>query len=265
LVKPLAVASPSTLSFVAVAPCRLADTRAAYGFTGQYGPPSMAATVARNFTITGQCGIPVGASAVSFNFTAAGTLARGYLTVYPQGATPPNVSTLNYTTGETIANAAVVPLGVSGGIAVYAAAGLDLIIDVNGYYAPGAAGGFVTSANNIGGYDLDSFVSPSGTISVETDPILGENLNSMIAPTACTADFRATVDNATLGTLPITFTLRVNSVDTFVSCTLATDSTSCSSGNGAALAAGDKVTLHLMGGNGTYGAANTLWISMRCQ
>ena len=126
----------SPLPFIAVTPCRVADTRG-NGFTGAYGPPALVANANRNFTITGQCGIPSGASAVSFNFGALNVGAAGDLRVFPTGGGLPLVSTMNYN-GNTpnIANAAVVPLGTGGAITVRAdAVSIDLIIDVNGYYA----------------------------------------------------------------------------------------------------------------------------------
>jgi hypothetical protein len=46
------------MPFVAVAPCRVADTRAESGFTGEFGPPALDAQATRTFTIGGQCGIP---------------------------------------------------------------------------------------------------------------------------------------------------------------------------------------------------------------
>jgi hypothetical protein len=131
-----ALALPSDpLPFVAITPCRIADTRG-YGFTGAYGLPFMAGGVPRNFTITGQCGIPAGAQAVSFNFTVTNTAGPGFLLVFPQGGAQPNVSTLNYVASQTIANAAVVPLGSGGLTAIPGVSGFDLLIDVNGYYAP---------------------------------------------------------------------------------------------------------------------------------
>ncbi len=128
------------LPFQAVTPCRVADTRG-NGFTGQYGPPSLAANATRSFTITGVCGIPASAAAVSFNFAALNVGGAGDLRVFPAGGSVPLVSTLNYN-GNTpnIANAAVVPLGTGGAITVQAdAISIDLIIDVNGYYYGGSA------------------------------------------------------------------------------------------------------------------------------
>ena len=99
------------LPFIGVTPCRVADTRG-NGFTGAYGPPSLAANVTRSFTITGQCGIPADARAVSFNFGALNVGGAGDLRVFPAGGSPPLVSTMNYNAGTpNIANAGVVPLG----------------------------------------------------------------------------------------------------------------------------------------------------------
>ena len=123
------------LPFIALTPCRVADTRG-NGFTGAFGPPALLANATRDFTIAGQCGIPASAAAVSFNFAALNVGAAGDLRVFPAGGGVPTVSTLNYN-GNTpnIANAAIVPLGTAGAITVQAdATAIDLIIDVNGYY-----------------------------------------------------------------------------------------------------------------------------------
>jgi N-acetylneuraminic acid mutarotase len=122
------------LPFIAITPCRVADTRG-NGFIGAYGTPALVANATRNFTITGKCGIPASAAAVSFNFAALNVGAAGDLRIFPAGGGVPPVSTLNYNANTpNIANAAVVPLG-TGAITVEAdAVSIDLIIDVNGYY-----------------------------------------------------------------------------------------------------------------------------------
>lgn len=122
------------LPFVGITPCRIADTRGA-GFAGAYGPPPLAAGAPRNFPLAGQCGIPASAEAVSLNVTVTNTLGPGFILIHPQGGAQPVVSTLNYIAGNTLANAAVVPLGAGGGITVVAGvSGADLILDTNGYY-----------------------------------------------------------------------------------------------------------------------------------
>jgi len=122
------------LTLIGINPCRIVDTRDGTKPAG-YGPPSLSQGVSRNFTLTGQCGIAGTAQAVSLNITVTNTLGPGFISIYPQGGVAPVVSTLNYVAGQTVANAAVVPLGTGGGITVIAGvSGTDLIIDTNGYY-----------------------------------------------------------------------------------------------------------------------------------
>ncbi len=129
------------IAFIAIRPCRLADTRG-NGFSGLFGPPSLIATIPRVVPVAGYCGIPSTAQAVSANMTATRTTGPGFLSIWPEGATQPVplVSSLNYNQGQTVANAVIAPLGTNGGITLYALVGIDLVIDVNGYYDTGAAG-----------------------------------------------------------------------------------------------------------------------------
>src|SRR5215831_2485584 len=123
-------------AFVGVSPCRIVDTR---GSAGPYGAPSLSPGVSRNFALaSGPCpGFPGSIAAYSLNITVTNTLGPGFIKIYPQGGSAPVVSTLNYVAGQTVANAAIVPAGTSGGITVVAGvSGTDLIIDINGYYAP---------------------------------------------------------------------------------------------------------------------------------
>ncbi|MDQ6891923.1 MAG: tail fiber domain-containing protein [Acidobacteriota bacterium] len=130
------------LPFIAVAPCRVVDTR---GPAGPYGGPALSAESPRSFVVpAGPCpGIPTTAAAFSLNVTAVAPSGAGFLVVYPQGAAQPLVSTLNYLPGQTLANAAIVAAGPGGGITVMAGTGTHLIIDINGYFA----GAVVTRLN----------------------------------------------------------------------------------------------------------------------
>ena len=123
--------------YFALTPCRVADTRATGGFTGQFGPPQIAAGAQRTFTITGQCGIPLTAKAVAFNFAVWIPTSRGDLRVFPAGLATPTVSTLNWEANIlALANAAYVPLGAAGAITVQVdgPGAIDLFFDVNGYF-----------------------------------------------------------------------------------------------------------------------------------
>ncbi len=160
------------LPFIAIPPCRVADTRG-NGFSGQYGPPSLVANATRSFTITGQCGVAASAAAVSFNFAALNVGAAGDLRVFPAGGSVPLVSTLNYNANTpNIANAAIVPLGTGGAITVQAdATSIDLIIDVNGYYdGNGVITGVSPGTGMMGGGTSGTVtlgIAPGGVTSTE--------------------------------------------------------------------------------------------------
>jgi uncharacterized repeat protein (TIGR01451 family) len=126
------------LTFYPVTPCRVADTR---NPTGTFGAPALAGGVPRTFPVpSSNCGIPASAQAYAFNMTVVPTVPVGYLTTWPAGSSQPIVSTLNAPTGTVTSNAAIVPAGVNGAITVYVTNATDLIIDINGYFAPPGAG-----------------------------------------------------------------------------------------------------------------------------
>lgn len=89
------------------------------------------------------CAIPPTAAAYSLNMTVVPTGFLDYLTTWPTGTARPFASTLNDYTGTVVANAAIVPAGTGGSIDVYATQQTDVIIDVNGYFAPPATGGLL--------------------------------------------------------------------------------------------------------------------------
>ncbi len=130
----------STLEFYPLTPCRVVDTR---GPDGNLGGPYLQGRQERDFPVLdGSCGLPNNAAAYSMNFTVLPKGSRlGYLTVWPVGETQPTVSTLNDPTGTNVANAALVPAGTNGAIATYVTDDTDLLIDVDGYFAPAGSGG----------------------------------------------------------------------------------------------------------------------------
>ncbi len=126
-------------SFFAANPCRVADTRLA---PGAFGGPSMAATQVRNFTVpSSPCGIPDTSRAYSMNVTVVPAGPLYYLTSWPAGQIQPLVSTLNSFQGRIVANAALVPSGTNGAVSVFVTNPTDVILDINGYFAPPSTGG----------------------------------------------------------------------------------------------------------------------------
>ena len=133
-----ATGNNSALAFFPLTPCRVADTRNA---DGPLGGPGLQNGQPRDFPIlqATACNIPSAAEAYSLNLTAVPKNGDplGYLSVWPAGQSQPLVSTLNAPTGTITANAAIVPAGTGGDIDAYAYGNdTDLIIDINGYFAP---------------------------------------------------------------------------------------------------------------------------------
>jgi hypothetical protein len=126
--------SAAALSFYPVTPCRIADTRNA---SGPFGGPEMGAAATRSFPIPASgCNIPATAAAYSLNVTVVPDGALSYLSVWPAGSAQPLVSTLNSFDGSVVANAAIVPAGTGGGISIYVTNQTQVILDINGYFAP---------------------------------------------------------------------------------------------------------------------------------
>jgi hypothetical protein len=197
--------STNALTFVAITPCRLVDTRGvAAGFNGINpfsGPsipgggtitiPVQSSAEATTNTAPAPCGvIPSIAQAYSVNVTVvpAGGGPVNYVSLWPYGSPQPVVSTLNDPQGAIVANAAIVPAGANvfsggirggeflggGGISVFNSgpAVTDVIIDMNGYFAAptdvsgNTAVGFDALNNNTTG--SSNTASGSGALSSNT-------------------------------------------------------------------------------------------------
>jgi hypothetical protein len=133
----------SSLAFYAIVPCRLVDTRPGPP-PGPLAGPSLGAKQTRSFPLqSGNCNIPPNAQAYSLNVTAMPPKggALGDLVIFPTGQKTPASSTLNAPTGTTTANAAIVPAGTGGAVSVVASDATDLLLDINGYFAPPGIGG----------------------------------------------------------------------------------------------------------------------------
>jgi hypothetical protein len=122
------------LSFYPIAPCRVADTRSP---AGPFGGPELDERATRSFAIpAGGCNIPTTAAAYSLNVTVVPDGPLSYLTAWPTGSPQPLVSTLNSFDGAVVANAAIVPAGASGAVSIFVTNPTQVILDINGYFAP---------------------------------------------------------------------------------------------------------------------------------
>ena len=127
--------------YTAATPARLLDTR---NGTGGYPYPTVRAGTPVRLKIAGADGIPAGVTAVALNLTVAAPSVGGYIAAYPDGQQQPTVSNVDFTAGQTVANAAIVPVGADGSIDLAIAGGpARLIADVYGYFTPSGASAFV--------------------------------------------------------------------------------------------------------------------------
>lgn len=122
---------PPPTDFYSVTPCRATDTR-------QNSSPLFPGNVSlRTFAVAGACGIPSSARAVSLNVTAVNSTGSGYIKLFPADHTVPPTSTVSFAAGQVRANNSILGLSEDGRLAaVFDGSGqVDLILDVNGYFA----------------------------------------------------------------------------------------------------------------------------------
>ena len=96
--------------FHSLSPVRVLDTRTGLG--AAKAPVGSGRSI--DVQLTGVGGVPAtGVAAVVFNLTAVSPTTGGFLTVYPTGSTRPTASTLNFTTGQTVANEVIATVGTA--------------------------------------------------------------------------------------------------------------------------------------------------------
>jgi hypothetical protein len=123
--------------FQGVGPVRVLDTR---NGTGTAGPVAAHGTVRLN--LSGE--LPAGAAAAVLNLTVTQPKDGGNIRAFADGQPVPGTSNLNFTAGETIPNQVIVPL--AGDVADFyndSSGTVQLVADLDGYYASGAIGSFV--------------------------------------------------------------------------------------------------------------------------
>jgi hypothetical protein len=122
-------------TYISLSPVRLLDTRT----NGE----TLGADANLNLQVAGIGEVPPNATAVAVNVTATDTTAPSFLTVYPTGETLPVSSNLNWSPGDTVANAAIIPVGSGGDLTFFNANGkVAVIVDLQGYFvASGSSGG----------------------------------------------------------------------------------------------------------------------------
>ncbi|WP_441250881.1 hypothetical protein [Kitasatospora sp. McL0602] len=122
-----------TGKFVPTTPTRILDTRQAIGVPGRV-PVANRGAIKVNTGLTA-----ANVRAVVMNVTVTDTTGGGFLTVYPDGATRPTTSNLNFTAGQTVPNLVTVPV-TNGYVDFYNFGGnTDVVADLAGYYTDSPA------------------------------------------------------------------------------------------------------------------------------
>ena len=127
----------SPLPFVAIAPCRIVDTRV--NLDDGFHRPNFGDDETRTFNLPASpdcTGLPATSGAWSLNIQFRPISQLAFLTAYPTGTTRPGVSTLTAGTAAWVQNAAIVPAGTAGAIDIYCQYAGRVVIDINGYYGP---------------------------------------------------------------------------------------------------------------------------------
>ncbi len=123
-------ATPPLVSYEAINPIRLVDTRSAIGGFG--GPIDRGCTIRVNIGSD----VPASAQAVALSMTAV-SLEADYFTVYPCAAGLPQTSNLNSRAGVPTPNLVVAIPDANREICVFSHGRSDLIIDLAGWWSDG--------------------------------------------------------------------------------------------------------------------------------
>jgi hypothetical protein len=124
--------------FVAVSPTRLTDTRVS-------GVP-----VHTDGSVTVDYGAVTGGrvAAIVTNLTATQSRGAGFVTAFPTATARPQVSSLNYVAGQSVANLGIVASSTDG-VSLYANRTTNMVVDLTGWFtgAPLPAAGGVADVN----------------------------------------------------------------------------------------------------------------------
>jgi hypothetical protein len=133
---------PPGAPFWPLVPARLLDSRpdgwTRDGASAQLGLRPAGSTT--ELSVLGRGGVAMSAAAVVLNVTATEAGGSGYVTVFPCGSPRPLASSLNFTTGASIANTVVSKVGTRGNVCIFVSEATHLVVDVDGYFLNPATG-----------------------------------------------------------------------------------------------------------------------------
>lgn len=127
-------------------PTRIVDTRDGTGLTNGRAAVPLATGEVLAVDVTGAADVPESdVRAITMNVTTADPAAAGFLTVFPCDRVRPTVSNLNFDpSAPAVANLATVRVPATGQVCFFASASVDLIVDTQGYFAPGPGAVFTS-------------------------------------------------------------------------------------------------------------------------
>jgi hypothetical protein len=176
-------------------PTRVLDTRdGTGGVSAPLGPGGV---------LTFPTGVPSNAIAVVLNVTAVAPSTAGFLTVYPDGASFPQASSVDFAGGQTTANLVTVGLN-SGVVDIFNHSGTtNVLADLQGYYVAYTDGAGFTTTPPTRVLDTRDGTGRGGAVG----PV-GPNSTFSLAVPAIPVDATAVMVNltATGGTAPSTLT-----------------------------------------------------------
>ena len=134
-------ALPSPVRALNTLPTQAGYAEGPFGAGGATAPIGSGQSIA--VQLAGLGGVAADASAVIVNVAVVSPTVGGHLTLYPDGSSKPVASSINFATGQTIANLAVVPVGTGGRIRIAAQGTTHVVVDVVGAFRPGVGAGYV--------------------------------------------------------------------------------------------------------------------------
>jgi hypothetical protein len=119
-----------------ITPNRLLDTRTQATTTSAHTQSIVQGGTSISLKVTGG-DVPETALAVALNVTAVDGVGAGFLTIYPEGGTQPNTSSVNFSPGAASPNSVMAKVGTGGRIRIFANVSVDVVVDVFGWFGPG--------------------------------------------------------------------------------------------------------------------------------
>ena len=125
-------ASADSVSYQAVTPQRVLDTRVAFGAAtnAKTTPGVPTPIVLPAFT--------AGAAAVALNLTVTESDQDGFATAYPCGQDAPEASNVDFLAGQIVPNAVIAKPGTDGQVCVVTSVAAHLVVDLQGWFPVGS-------------------------------------------------------------------------------------------------------------------------------